>query len=341
MVYWLLGSMIFSLLLLSHFPTTVYFLTAVTGYAISVLAIRGLKRSGPKVSGDLLTRLLPIFLVCFFAWLTYFGQPFIYVLRNLAADLFVAPALPPAAAKFPLADLLQIFLFENGRFLFSTLAAIAASSVAVIGFHKTRRFLMYWWLLAIATLIGGLIAASGLAAVRTWTSFAYASLVTPYFLCFLVSRGVRRARLPSMPRFSVKAIMFAVLIMSLVAAYPITPLYPQSGGRFIIDDNSVNSIYVISGIRFFSSVYPQSKLITSDRIFHQLISLEPKLWGKTISLKLESVKSPAELKRELVLFDADGRSGISTLAMSALAPNLRSTLGVVYSNGYFYIALAT
>ena len=153
------------------------------------------------------------------------------------------------------------------------------------------------------------------------------------------------ARLLSVPRGGiVKVMMLATLIVSMVAVYPITPLYPQSGGNPILDDNSANTIYTMSALRYFFSVYSSDPVITSERIFWQLRSLDPGLthlgWN-TISPRLEDVTSPVELKHELVLFDTGGKSGTSTLAMRALAPDLRNTLGVVYSNGFFYIALAT
>jgi len=345
--YWFLIAVILGLLLISHFPTTVYFMIAVIGYVASrfVTGFSSRRRSGfsNESERDLLTRLLPLFLVFFIAFLAFAGPFFSNLLRSLASTFFSTSVLPSTASRFTTTELFQLFLLENGRLLLSTLAAVVAMSTAMLRSRKTKIFFMFCWLLGSAVIIWGAIIASGLASVRSWTSFAYASLTAPYFLSLFVWGRMHRHRLLTIPRFPfwIRGVMVAILIASTVAAYPITPLYPHTNGNPILDDNSVNSIYTISGLQFFTAVYSQSRLITSVRIFHQLISLYPALSGKTISFELENVTSPAELVRELVLFDAGSRSGVSTLAMSSLVPHLKSKLGIVYSNGYFYIGLAT
>jgi hypothetical protein len=330
-------------LVFSHFVTALYFLTFLTAYTISLLTMRGFGALRGRTS-DPIIKVAPRFLIFFVFWLAYVGPDFIMILRDIMVTLFLGSPLPSTAGEFPLTDLIQVLLFKYGRFLFSVLAGVGASSIALLRYRKTQTFAMFWWLLAGSLFIGGVVTL-GHEAIPVWRFLAYASLVTPYFLCFLVSKGENIAWSLKTPRIRViKATMLMTLVLSMVAAYPVTPLYPKSGGRPILDDNSVNSIYAVSGLQYFSGVYSSGDVITSFRIFWQLLSLHPTLvplaWN-AIFPTLEYVTSPSELKGELVVFDAGGKSGTSTIAMRTLAGNLTDTLGIIYSNGFLYIALGT
>jgi len=339
--HWLVTTAIMVSLIFSHLPTVVYLLAVVTGYTISLFVIRRLgSRSEVR---DAITDFLPRFLVVFLAWLVYVGQDLIYVMQEIVSDLFMLSPFPSAALEFPLTTLLQIELFREGRLLVSTLAAAAVLLVGLVGRWKTRGFLMFQLSVMVAIVMGGVVGL-GFRFSEIFRYLTYASLVAPYFLCLLFSRR-HKARL-HMLRIKFKAIMLATLVMSMVAAYPITPLYPKSGGQPILDDNGVNSIYALSGLQYFSSVYSSGRVLTTDAIHWQLMSFHPELvrfgWN-TIFYGLDTVKSLAEVRARatLVLFHMGGKSGTSTLAMRALAPDLRNALGIVYTNGFFYVALAT
>jgi len=330
-------------LVFSHFVTTVYFMTFLGGYAISLMAIR-LFAGSRGVTRNLLIQSVPLFLTFFVFWLVYVGEEFIYAARDLAFRLFLGSSLPSAAWRFPLTDLIQLVVFMYARPLFSVLLAVTASLIALLRYRRTETFAMFWWLLVSSLLIGGVVAL-GLTAATVWRFLAYASLTTPYFLCFLISRSRNRLFVSNTPRMRViKVVMLATLVLSMIAVYPVTPLYPESGGSPILDDNSVNSIYVVSALEYFSNVYSSTPVTTSSRIYWQLMSLDPKLiplrWN-TISNDLESVTSLAELEGQLVLFDAGGRSGTATIAMRAMTGNLRDRLDIVYSNSFFFIGLGT
>jgi hypothetical protein len=113
----------------------------------------------------------------------------------------------------------------------------------------------------------------------------------------------------------------------------------------------VNTIYCISGVNFFVSFYPVNSsqpVTTTPRISADMHSLDPKFMNLdsagVISTKLESVKSLSELRNQILVFDVE-RSGRQTLQMRTvvlplLLGSLRDTLSVVYSNGFFYVAMA-
>jgi hypothetical protein len=328
-------------LIFCHLVTTLYFLVVLLGYSISLLIMTGSEGLRRRFSHDPVVKLVPLFLTVFFCWLVYVGPLYVDTLHSLlTTEFFTRSSLPSTAERFPLTDLIQLFLFNYTRSLFSVFMALGVSSIALVTYRKTNTFLLFWWLLAGSLLLGAIIGL-GFEFGAVWRFLAYASLTTPYFLCRLVSRGKHMGYLLT-PR--IRVIMLTVLVISMVAAYPITPLYPVAGGQPILDDNSVNSVYAVSGLGFFSSVYSSGRVLTSVRIFSQLMSLHPELahlgW-ETIFPHLEQLGSPAELKEELLLFDAGGQSGTANLAMRALAPDLRNRLGIIYSNGLFYIAVAT
>jgi hypothetical protein len=348
--HWLVTTVIMVALIFSHFTTVLYLLVVIIGYTITLFVMRrlGSPRSGVR---DAVTDFLPRFLVVFFAWLVYVGQDLVHVMHGIVSDLFTSSPFPSAAREFPLTILFQLFLFEWGRLLFFTLAAAAVLSVGLVRRWKTGSFLLLRLLLVVALVMSGLVGlgvgweASGIGNVFRYLT--YASLVAPYFLCFLFSRRRHTARLHTLRIGFIKAIMLATLVMSMVAAYPITPLYPKAGGQPILDDNSVNTIYALSGIQYFSSVYSSGSVLTTTNIFWQLMCLHPELVHLSYDTIFPGlgviVMSPAEVHAHatLVLFHTGGKSGTYTLAMRALAPNLRDELGIVYTNGFFYVALAT
>jgi len=330
-------------LVFSHFVTTVYFMTFLGGYTVFLVVVRPIARSKGATRNSLLES-VPFFFTFFLLWLVYVGDEFIFATLDLSYSLFLGSSLPSAAGGFSLIDLVQVFVFKYARLLFSVLLAVTTSSIALLRYRRTEAFYVFWWLLASSLLIGGVVAL-GFRAETGWRFLAYASLTTPYFLCFFISR-LRNGLLVSNARIRVaKVMMLAVLVLSMIAVYPITPLYPESGGSPILDDNSVNSIYAVSALEHFSHAYSSGRVITSARIYWQLLSVAPELipLRNMISGDLESVASPAELEGQLVLFDAGERSGTATIAMRALTPQLRDTphLDIVYSNSLFFIGLAT
>lgn len=330
-------------LVFSHFVTTLYFLIALAGFAFSLVIMR---RFGTW-RGDGRITIFPSFFTIFLVWLVYLGPNFLAVVRYLILDLFQVNPLP-SAAKVPFIDVVQTILYENARFVFSGLMALVASSVSIRRYRITGTFVFFWWLLVAAVLMGGTILL-GYSAPNASRFASYASLVTPYFVCFLISRKKNRAWLLDASQLRlIKVAMFAALIVSMVAVYPVTPLYPKYAGEPVLEDNLVNSIYVISGVSFFSSFYAVSSfqpVVTTPRIFFQMSSLHPELTHlDSIRDNLENVTSPTELSNQLVLFDM-GRSGPETFQMRMvvlplLSASLKDRLGVVYSNGFFYVAVA-
>jgi hypothetical protein len=202
---------------------------------------------------------------------------------------------------------------------------------------------MFWFLMGGGLLMGTMVAL-GFGIDNIFRFSMYASIASPFFLCFIISRNRNSRSLLSHPRIRVVGVIMLIsILLSTFATYPITPLYPTVGGSPVLDDNSVNSVFAVSGLKHFASVYSSGNVVTSMRIFEQLMSLHPEMlplaWNE-ISHGLEDL-SPTQVKGELVIFDAGGESGTATLAMRELAPNLRSRLGIVYTNGFFYLGMAT
>jgi hypothetical protein len=332
-------------LVFSHFVTALYFLIALTCYSISLLVMKRHMASTSTAKRDLMLGLVLLYFVIFLSWLAYVGQNIIYVVRAFAIDTLTGSPLPSAAGQFPLLDLVQILLLKHGRALFSMLTAVAISSVVLLRKPKTKTFLVFWSLLAGSLLIGVPPTLGHEFMVHRF--LAYGSLVAPYFLCSVLSRQKDPASLlnANTPRIRLlKAAILVGLVVSMVATYPITPLYPKYAGSPTLDDNDVNSVYVVSALDYFSSVYSSEPVLTSYRIFWQLLSLHPEVMHlayNTISPHLEEVTSPSELKGHFVVFDAGGRSGTATVAMRTfLAGNLTDKLAIVYSNGLFYMGIA-
>lgn len=330
----------------SHFVTTLYVFAVLACYGIFVLIMRQRRALAPTANEDAMLRLIPIFFTIFLWFFLYAGQGFMYLARFITIVSLVGSPLPSSAGQFSSLDLIQIFLLKYSRELFSMLTALAISTFILLRHWKTLTFLRFWSLLAGSLLIGVPVTL-GIATSEIYRFLAYGSLVAPYFLCSVLSRRKDLASLLNSNTARIrliKATMLVALVLSMVAAYPITPLYPKSGGNPILEDNSVNSIYAVSGLDYFASVYSSGRVLTSDRIFWQLFSLHPELMHlayNTISPGLDhGLTSPAALNEKLVLFDAGGKSGTATVAVRAfLAGNLRNKLGIVYTNGLFYIAI--
>ena len=341
----LLTAVLMFSLVFSHFVTTVYFMTFLGGYAISLVVARLIAGSRGATRNHLIES-VPFFFTFFILWLVYAGVDYIYATGDLISVFFLGSHVPPTTWEFPLTDVIQLFVFKYARLVFSVLLAVTTSSIALLRYRRTEAFAVFWWLLASSSLLGAIVVL-GWNAETGWRFLAYASLTTPYFLCLLISRLRNRFSVPDISRIRViNAMMLATLVLSMIAVYPMTPLYPESGGSPILDDNSVNSIYAVTALEHFRHVYSSGPVITSVRIKWQLFSLAPELIPLeyyVISADLENVTSPAELRGQLVLFDSGGRSGTATIAMRALTPQLRDTphLDIVYSNSLFFIGLAT
>jgi hypothetical protein len=142
--------------------------------------------------------------------------------------------------------------------------------------------------------------------------------------------------------------MLAALVVSMVAVYPLTPLYPKYEGKPMLEDNDVITIYCVSGVEFLGSFYDVNSgqsVITTHSIVSDMYSLYyPKFINSHIDNSLGDIGSLAELRNRIVVFDVE-QSGIQTLRMRTLVLPLLSvglggTLGVVYSNGFFYVGMA-
>jgi len=343
MRYVVLTTILMISLILSHMVTVTYFLAVIAAYAVSSYVIRAFPSLGIRSSSDHIVDLVPRFIILFLFWLAYVGENLVYTIQGITSELFLGLPISLAAQQLPFTEVIYTFLLSQSRLVFSVLAAVVASSIALVRRPRAALFRLYWWSLAVSVLMGGVIVL-GYDTNNAYRFLAYASLTAPFFLCYVISgRKISGPKSPTRMRI-IKVVLFATLIVSMVATHPLTPLYPTAHGAPILDDNDVNSIYAISGLEYFSSVYSSERVITSHRIFTQLESLHPELMSQaysTIFPDLEYATSPTELKKELVIFDSGGKSGTATLAMRVLTSNMTREIGVVYSNGFFYVGLAS
>jgi hypothetical protein len=279
------------------------------------------------------------------------GGDYIYYVRLLTFEFTGAPPLSPVSV--PLFDTILTILYANARFVFSGLTVLVASSIWLIRHRNTGTFLLLWCLFASGVLMGAAVG-SLYSVPQVFRFAAWLSMLAPYFACFLISRRKGKPWLLNTSQVrAVKVAMLGALVLSIVAVYPMTPLYPKwTDAKPVLEDVEANTIYCVSGVNFlasFSPVYSSRPITTTPRIFADMYSLHPKFthldWTGVVSTNLESVTSLSELRNQIVVFDLE-RSGRQTLPMRAvvlplLSGGLRTgTLGMVYSNGSFYVAMA-
>jgi len=341
----LLATAVMLSMILTHFVTTIYLLVALAGFAFSLLIAKRLGTS----SGVGKMAIIPSFFAIFLLWLAFMGPSYVPVLA-LADFQFTQGTLVISPFQIPFLDVVQTLLFGVTRYIFSGLIALVASLIGLMRYRKTRAFLLFWWLFAAAVLMGVTIVL-GFAVTQVYRFVSYASMVAPYFVCLLVSRRKSKAWLLDASRLKlIKATMLAALVLSMIAVYPMTPLYPKYDGKPILEDNTVNSIFSISGVKFFYSHYAvnsSQSLLTTSGPYSQIISLHPEFTNLgSISIELSGVHSLTELRNRVIVFD-EGKSGINDLGMREIVLPLLSdgerdgTLSVVYSNGFFYVAELT
>lgn len=337
----LLATTLMLLTVLSHLITTVYFLIALAVYGISLLIVRRFRT--PISSANI--SIIPVFFAIFLLWLVSIGEGFVHLLTFRPSG-----ARPLSPVTVPFFDIVLTVLYAYARFIFSGVVALVASSVVLIR-HRTTGIFLFFCSLFGAALLMGVIIGTGIYIPSVYRFASYVSMIAPYFACFLISRGKGQPWLLNTRRVRVvKVVIVAVLVVSTVAVYPLTPLYPKYDGNPVLEDNSVNTIYCLSGVNFFGSFYPLDSsppVITTGRIFADMYSLYPEFTNlrySIISTSLDDVTSLSELRNQMVVFDVE-RSGTQNLQMRTvvlplLSGGLRDTLSVVYSNGFFYVAMA-
>ena len=354
----LLATTLMLLMVVSHFVTTVYFLIALAGYGVSLLIVRfGTSISTGKIRKsfegspffNIVT--IPLFFAIFLLWLMFVGGNYFYYVHLLTFEFTGAPAL--SSVGVPLFDTVLTILYADARFIFSGLMVLVASSIGLIRHRKTGAFIFRWWLFASGGLMGAAVGL-GYYAPQILRFASYVSMLAPYFACFLISRQKSKPWLLNTSQVrAIKVAMLAALVLSMIAVYPMSPLYPKwTDGKPVLEDGMANTIYCISGVKFLDSFFPLSSpraLMTTEteRIFADMYSLDPRFTNLdlagVISTNLDSATSLSELRNHTVAFDVQ-RSGRLTLRMRTvvlplLSGGLRDTLGLVYSNGFFYVAI--
>lgn len=347
----LLAMTILVCMALSHFVTTVYFLIALAGYGISLLIVRRFEiRKGIEERPFFI---VAIFFMIFMLWLVSVGENYVYYVNQLIQE-FSGFSGPPALSpvSVPLFDTVLIILYANARFIFSGLMALVASLVGLIRHRKTEAFLFYWWLFASAALIGALVGLQ-FAGYQMYRFAAYASMLAPYFVCFLISRRKGKPWLLNTSHVrAIKIAVLAALVLSMVAVYPMSPLYPKwTDGKPVFEDGLANTIYRISGANFVDSFYPvqsSQHLITTTLIFPVMYSLNPKFTNLAQSGVISAYLDSGHFTRlgnRIVVFDVE-RAGRQTLTMRTVVRpllwrGLNDTLSLIYSNGSFYVAMGS